>query len=111
MIMQTKIRVDWELIKKMRRQNMIRNNIRENSKRLEHAYKVGDKVLIVKVREQREKEPKLRKPIEGPYEITRVYRNGTVEILCGNYYEKINIRRLQPYKENKYSNALSTEDE
>ena len=72
---------------------MIRNNTRENSKRLEHTYKIGDKVLIVKLREQREKVPKLRKTVEGPYKISRVYRNGTVEILCGNYHEKNNIRR------------------
>ena len=53
MIMQTKIRVDWELIKKLRRQIMIRNNIQEKSKRLEHTCKVGNKELIVKLHEQR----------------------------------------------------------
>ena len=97
MIMQTKVKVDWEILKQIRKQNMLKNNIKENAKRIEHTYKVGDQVLIYMLRDQRSKTPKLGRPTEGPYEITKIYKNGTVEILRGNYHEKINIRRLQPY--------------
>ena len=97
MIMQTKVKVDWELIKKKRQENMLKNNIKENKSRIEHVYKVGDKVLIVKLRDQRSTDPKLSKPTEGPYTINRVHRNGTVTIDRGQYEERIHIRRLKPY--------------
>jgi len=69
MIIQTKVKVDWELIKKLRRENMIKNNMKENKTRLIHQYQIGDKVLIVKSKDERNKEAKLNKPTEDPYEI------------------------------------------
>ena len=35
----------------------------------------------------------------GPYWITHTYTNGTVCIQCGVVNERVNIRRLTPYKE------------
>ena len=31
----------------------------------------------------------------GPYEVTSAHSNGTVTIRCGNFLERINIRRLK----------------
>ena len=31
----------------------------------------------------------------GPYEVTSAHTNGTVTIRCGNFLERINIRRLK----------------
>eukprot|EP00957_Ditylum_brightwellii_P102667 7824094-Ditylum_brightwellii.AAC.1 len=34
--------------------------------------------------------------MEGPYEIKKVHRNGTVTMERGNYEQRIHIRRLKP---------------
>ena len=39
-------------------------------------------------------------PTEGPFRIVQVYTNGTVAIQCrDNVLERINIRRLSPFRE------------
>lgn len=55
MIIQTKIKVDCELIKKLKKKNIIKNNIKENAKKVKHEYKVGDEVLIVILKYERAK--------------------------------------------------------
>ena len=75
----------------------IANNAKENRKRLEHEYQIGDLVLIVDKPYERNKKAKLSTPTEGPYEIIQVHNNGTVRIRRGNYDEDISIRRLRPY--------------
>ena len=101
--MQTKLKVDWERIKKLRADNMLKNNIKENQKCIHHEYKVGDQVFIVKSKDKRSTESKLKQPTEGLYTITRVHRHGTVTIQRDSYEERINIRRLKPFtaKENQ----------
>jgi hypothetical protein len=42
-----KVLIDWERIKALHTRQAIENNAKENKKRLEHKYKVGDKVLLV----------------------------------------------------------------
>ena len=42
---------------------------------------------------------KLSAPRTGPYRITHTYTNGTVRIQRGIVNERVNIRRLTPYKE------------
>ena len=64
----------------------IRNNIRENNKRIEYEYKVGDLVLLDY------KNRKLDKPYEGPFEILNFYPNGTVLLQKGRTETKVNIR-------------------
>jgi hypothetical protein len=56
-------------------------------------YKIGDLVLLEK------DSCKYECSRQGPYKITKVYTNGTVTIKKGAVYERINIRRLQPYYE------------
>ena len=36
---------------------------------------------------------------EGPYKITKINPNATVEIKRGNYTETISIRRIKPFRE------------
>ena len=95
MLFQSKIKVDWENLKAKRRRLAVYNNARENRNRIDHEYEVGDQVLITLGK--REIKSKLQQPTEGPYEITKVYNNGTVKIMRGTYDEIINIRRLKPY--------------
>ena len=86
---------DWSEIGK-RRQNQVDNaNLKENAKRIDFDYKVGQKVLVVKGGILRKSEV----PYDGPYRITDVYTNGTVRIQRGTVNKRINIRRLHPYFE------------
>ena len=89
---------NWNLIRQ-RRQRMINyNNRRENSKRIDHTYRRGDKVLI-----KRHDATKLERPNDGPYRVHRAWNNGTVTLRIpmrgGASYERINIRRIKPYRE------------
>jgi hypothetical protein len=43
----------------------------------------------------------------GPYRITHTYTNGTVRIQRGVVNERVNIRRLTPYKERALPNEES----
>ena len=68
---------------------------RENSKRTKYEYNVGDKVLLDRGEIQRKLIPKRT----GPYEIVRIYDNGTIKIRKGIYVQRVSIRRLTPYLE------------
>ncbi len=72
-----------------------RNNERENQSRVPHEYRIGEKVLLRTEGIKR----KLSAPRSGPYEILRVYNNGTVRIQHGAVTERINIRRIVPFVE------------
>ena len=46
------------------------------------------------------KPDKLDPRAEGPYNITKIHTNGTVELeLSEDVTERINIRRIKPYQE------------
>lgn len=94
MILPMKIQADWQRIHERRQAEIIRNNNSENKGRLEHQYQVGEKVLLQKPGILR----KLSTPREGPYEIVQVYDNGTVQIQRNAVREKVNIRRIIPFR-------------
>jgi len=73
-----------------------RINIRENNKRVDYDYKVGDKVLIRKDGILRKAESIWKKE---PWTITTVHTNGTIRVQCGTKSERINIRRVTPFSE------------
>ena len=77
MIIQTKVKADWEFIKK-----------------LKWNYHCD---LAFVVKKKYVKSYKLENPIEGPCEISAVHENSNVNILRGIYKERINIRRIKPY--------------
>ena len=97
MIIHKKVIADWELVQARRRAQQIKDNERENRSRTNYKYKVGDMVrIITTVRERKGKLIGFEHP--GPYEVTRAHNNGTVTIRCGNFLERINIRRLKRVK-------------
>jgi purine nucleoside permease len=82
------------MIRQRKQDEIDRNNRRENRARVDHTYNVGDKILLSKEGKQR----KLHAPREGPYQITAVYDNGTIEIQKSQAVkERVNIRRVIPY--------------
>ncbi len=78
-----------------KRQLLIDDNLRrQNQRRREWNYIVGDEVLI-KVDEP----TKLAERTHGPYRITQLYTNGTVDVrLAHHVVERLNIRWLVPYR-------------
>ena len=54
---------------------MNKDNIRENNKRVDHDYKVGDKVMI-----NNHYVCKYETPYKGPYVKTKCWTNGTVTL-------------------------------
>ena len=83
---------NWEYIKQRKQQIIDKNNKRENAKRKEHVYRVGDKVLLSKGNEF-----KYETPFSGPHEILRVNDNGTVCLQVKAVADEYNIQRLYPY--------------
>jgi hypothetical protein len=95
MLLPIQLKTDWARIRQ-RKQDIINvNNRKENLIRIEHEYRVGKKVLL----EKPGLISKLSAPRTGPYRITVTYANGTVRIQRGVVNERVNIRRLAPYKE------------
>ena len=69
------------------------DNVRENSKRAYHDYKVNEYVYIIRDGQYR----KLEGDKQGPFQITEVFSNGTVRPQKGVVSEHLNIRRLTPH--------------
>ena len=95
MILPIKFEADWALIEKQKQACINKSNERENKKRLQHTYNVGDKVLLQRPGKLR----KMSTPYDGPYVVTRVFTNGTLSIRKGVVIQWVNIRRVQPYNE------------
>ena len=86
---------DWHLIATRREQLVNESLRRHNLKRRTYDYVIGQKVLK-KVHDP----TKLGERTEGPYTIQTVHVNGTVSIeLAPGIIERINIRRVIPYRE------------
>ena len=64
-----------------------KSNLREDSKRLDYDYAVGQHVYIVRDKPY----CKIEGPKMGPYQITEVFTNGNVRIQRGSVNERINI--------------------
>ena len=80
---------DWRIIGQRRQLLVAQNNARENLKRIDFDYTVGNKVLL-------KKDGILCKAEDrntDPYIITQVHTNGTVRIQRGNVSERSNIQR------------------
>jgi transposase InsO family protein len=86
---------DWQAIARAREQHVNENLRRANKKRRQYDYAVGQRVL--------KKVPNpttLGVRTEGPYPINRVHVNGNLTIeLRNGVTERINIRRVLPYRE------------
>jgi hypothetical protein len=92
MIINASYLADWKAIATRRKQAVQRNNARENSQRVPHDYKVGEKVYIRVSNISRKLDVQ-----EGPFEILKINSNGTVSIRHSPIVrETIHIRRLHP---------------
>ena len=70
--------------------------MRENKKRINFDYIVGDKVLILKdVILRKSESPKEKEP----WTITQVHTNGTIRVTYGTKSEQLNVRRVEPFFE------------
>ena len=90
--------VDWNKIGEYRQRQTVRNTLRENRSRRDWDYKVGDIVLLLKEGILRKGENKYE---SDPWTITEVHTNGTVRIQSGTKSERLNIRRVTPFFNNK----------
>jgi hypothetical protein len=72
MIFNVKYIANWELIKQRKQKIINLNNKKENAKRMQHVYQVGEKVLL-----HRGTENKYESPYQGPFVIMQVNDNGT----------------------------------
>jgi len=83
---------NWEYIQQNKQSLIDKNNKAENAKCVAHLYKKGDLVLLRKGTEN-----KYKMPYQGPFDILKVYDNGTVRLKVGAVEDTYNIRRLTPY--------------
>ena len=93
MLLPIKFKADWARIRQRKQDTIARNVVSENAKRKDYEYKVGDKVLLEKPGIM----PKMSNSRTGPFDVLKVYTNGTVKIQRGPVQEKVSIRRLTPY--------------
>ena len=87
---------DWQYIRERKQNLILQNNKRENKTRTDHTYQVGDQVMI-----RQDPHRKLEGArFTGPYTVTQVYDNGTVQLTqAGNggaVSQRWNIRQLRP---------------
>ena len=94
MILNIPIIADWELSRQRRQALIDKKLIEANSKRIAFDYQPGQQAMKL-VYDPR----KLDDRAEGPYDIESVHVNGTVTLrLNAHTVERINIRRIKPYR-------------
>jgi hypothetical protein len=78
-----------------RKQRLIqKNNKNENKSRVPHTYHVNDKVMLRKGTEN-----KYESPFSGPHKMLKVNTNRTVRLCVGSITDRVNVCRIEPYKE------------
>ena len=93
-ILNVKHEANWEYIRQ-RKQRMIHlNNLRENRKRREYTYHVGQQVLV---KNDWTKSKYGEDPWKGPFEILKVNDNGTVRLRMGAVIDTVNLRQIKPF--------------
>ena len=90
---------DWEYIKMRKQVRILQNNYNENKTRRDHVYSVDDRVMVELSPNRKHGEPNY----EGPYTVTAVNDNGTVQLRKdatngGAVFQTWNIRQLMPCK-------------
>ncbi|EGZ12023.1 hypothetical protein PHYSODRAFT_515688 [Phytophthora sojae] len=84
---------NWSYLSKQRFAAILQDNERENMKRLEHFYCVGDHVMLRIPARERKKTYQVAK---GPFIVKEVFNNGTVLLDTGTTEYRANIRRIFP---------------
>ncbi|ETO81501.1 hypothetical protein F444_04205 [Phytophthora nicotianae P1976] len=84
---------NWNFLSKQRFMAILQENNRENLKRVQHFYRVGDTVMLrIPARERKKTDPVSK----GPYVVKEVFDNGTVLLDTGTAEYRANIRRIFP---------------
>ena len=83
---------DWEHIQQRKQLQINHNNKRENMQRNNHQYKVGDKILV-----KRKKNSKQKLEFMGTFPITKINDNGTVRFQKGIINDATNILIIKPF--------------
>jgi hypothetical protein len=95
MFLNIQLIADWHVITQRQEHLIYENLMRENQKR--RGYDYTPQQLVLK---KKWKPKKLGKRTSSPYKIVQVHVNGTVTIqLRPGLTERINIRRIIPYKQ------------
>ncbi len=98
MIFHCAVLVNWEVFNKKHHKLITASNTKENQTSPQKNFSLGDQVLILLDGDEHRRQPKKQAPTKkGPYTITWVNKNGTVEISHGNVTETINIRCIKAY--------------
>ena len=85
---------DYEMIRQRRQARIDYNAERKNAKRQFRDYSPGDEVLI-----RKEDPHKMEDRAIGPFTVHQVHTNGTITIMrTPGVYERINVRRVKPYR-------------
>jgi transposase InsO family protein len=94
MILNLPLVTDLQQLQKRRQEVIDKTLLAANTKRYSYDYEVGDEVLLLVYRPD-----KLEPRAVGPYPVTQVHTNGTLSIeLSPGVIERVNIRRLKPYR-------------
>ena len=94
-ILNVKHEANWKIIKERKQKLINKGNERENKNRIEHKYKVGDKVLLKNAWKTKFNQD----AYIGPYTITTVRNNGTIRARKGRVTDTYNLRNIIPFKE------------
>ena len=86
---------DWHNMYISKQKMINKNNSRENAKRIDYTYQIGDKVTLKA--DYLKTTQKAQLSNIGPYTIIETYDNGCVRVQRGQVQETLNIRRLDPF--------------
>ena len=88
-------KANWDFIKQRKQEIINKNNKKENSKRLDYEYKIGQKILV----ETYSKTKFGQAEYVGPYPIVTINNNGTLRYKKGLITDVVNLRKAVPYEE------------
>lgn len=99
-ILPVQFQADWDYIRSRKLHRIIQNNKKENAKRIEHQYNVGDRVKVLQDPNAKYGD---KDRFVGPQTVTAVYDNGTVMLTRdterGAVSQTWNIRAISPWQD------------
>ena len=97
MIFDINFAADWHNVRKHKQDEMHKNNLRENARRIDYEHQVGDQVALKA--DYLKTTQKAQLSNIGPHRAIQAFNNGCVRIQRGRAQETINIRRIDPFFE------------
>ena len=85
---------DWRYIRQRKQTKINKYADRENTTRIDHNYRVGDKFMT-----NMSSVYKYETPFRGPYETFRTWTNQTVALQTGVVTKIIDIQNIKPYND------------